>query len=111
MAWKLYLERRDYTDRIAAMLVDKQPDGIHRTYMLPLQMEVVEGVPLTPKDPTLEMDAEEATSLFQGIVDACWDFGIRPTGVEDFKRTNDAQGAHLKDMRALVGKLLDAPLT
>ena len=59
----------------------------------------------------LYTDQEEVKAMLQALVDVFWDFGIRPTGVEDFRRSNDTLGNHLKDMRAIVAKKLDVELS
>lgn len=46
----------------------------------------------------------DTTQVLQAILDACWEYGMRPTG---FKNSNDETAAikyHLEDMRMLVFK-------
>ena len=107
--WKFWIERVDYSRRITVRGAEMFDDR-SVSVCLPFTMQRVAADELAPQEPMLNMDEYHGKAMLQALVDACWEEGIRPTGVEDFKRVNDAQGRHLNDMRSLVAKMADAPL-
>lgn len=110
MAWRFYIDRNDFQSRLTLRGGDFR-DG-HALIVKPLAFDRVEDHDggAYPDAPIFDMRAGEARALLQALVDECWQAAIRPTGVDDFRRVNDAQGRHLNDMRALVAKLTGTTL-
>lgn len=108
MAWRFFIDRSDFQNRMALRGAELRDDVA--MVIKPLAFERVGIDAAYPDPPIFEMRSGDATALLQALVDTCWAAGIRPTGVDDFRRVNDAQGRHLNDMRALVGKLTKTTL-
>lgn len=47
---------------------------------------------------------ERGTDFLQAVMDAAWEYGLRPSAFKDHEAAYDAQTRHLEDMRALVFK-------
>ncbi len=48
-------------------------------------------------------------SFLQAVMDAAWEYGLRPTGFNDTKESMKATVKHLEDMRAIVFHQTKAP--
>lgn len=71
----------------------------------PVEFEAMKRHGAVSKEPTLELDSDEFRDFMQAMVDAAWNMGIRPSGVNDLDNTLEATRYHLEDMRALSGVL------
>lgn len=105
--WTFLIERSDYGRTLRAALVKEEGGGTESAAQPFVMAPVGPGVVLPSIIDTGEQQGRE---ILQAIVDGCWKADIRPTGHDDFRRVNDAQGKHLADMRALVRKLAEVPL-
>lgn len=96
MGWKFFVERQLSANRLEVYGQLELPDGRVKEVTPLVLTDMGEGFNVQP--------------MLQALVDTCWEAGIKPTGHDDFRRANDAQGKHLSDMRVLVGKLADVNL-
>lgn len=106
MAWELKIRREIFNDTVGCLLVDRDRDVVVR----PLVLEKEAMPSPAPIQPTYEARTNEFEAMLQAIVNAAWDYGIKPVGVDEWRRVNDAKSAHLRDMRALVSKALKTEL-
>lgn len=105
--WNAAVVTQDWSG--TALVVSAQrPDGV-RVALQPLTFkEFPRGAAYAPAlTETREEKLDgvgDVTGFLQAIVNAAWDFGIRPEAMKDRAGELGATKAHLEDMRALVFK-------
>jgi hypothetical protein len=106
MSWRTLIERRDFARSLDFVLVRDRDDG---------RIDVVDPfvVRVTERHDALNATAVghviDTRGLLQSIVDACWEFGIRPAGAKDSASELKATLYHLEDMRRLAFEARDVP--
>lgn len=109
MGWKFRIEQADYARRMHA--VGWKDGGDKLVVVTSVTFEEHDRQTIFPQEKAfINMPWEDAKAFLQALVDGCWEAGIRPTGVEDFKRAHDVKDAHLQDMRAIVSKTVGVVL-
>lgn len=96
---KFHAEHEFRRNKIALTVVDE--DGNHFAAAEPVVMKAVGENEVV--NPALFMKPDEA----QGLMDALWDAGLRPSEGSGSAGALLATQQHLKDMRAIVFKQLD----
>lgn len=110
MGWKFRIEQTLH-DRLMSVGGWKDNGDGTLTVLKPVQIEkIAEGDYLSPEQYFINHPWDEAKQMLQALVDTCFEAGIRPSGIEDFRRANDSQKAHLEDMRAIVSKTVGVVL-
>ncbi|MGH6791250.1 MAG: hypothetical protein ACRECF_00720 [Methyloceanibacter sp.] len=107
--WKARIERDPLDRSIKVFWAEVFANGTAHCVTGPLQLERTDEFTVIV-DPFLCAEPEKVTAMLQALVDACFEYGIKPTGIENHIRANNAQAAHLADMRAMVGKLAGVDL-
>lgn len=104
MGWRTFIEQADFSRNLLVMVLRERDDGRRET-VLPLTIQVHEPDAFIGDKHTIAApNSVDVRGMLQSIVDACWDFGIRPTGAQDSASELKATGRHLEDMRRLVFK-------
>ncbi len=102
MGWRVFIEapnyQRDLTVRMANVREDGSMDIHHGPYCV---THVAAGDLAPAKTALFEGEEHNLRPMLQALVDACWEYGIKPT---DWNRMSEPQSRHLEDMRAIVAK-------
>jgi hypothetical protein len=82
-------------------------DGVQRVEIVSgVRVDEIKNEGVMPPAPTMRLRPEDA----QLFMDELWSVGIRPTEGTGSAGSLAATQAHLRDMRAIVGKKLDVEL-
>jgi hypothetical protein len=100
MTWKADVRREDYDPRVKLRIWRTIGDEGEIEVFTSANVLRVSPMEVGPDGAFLETAPSDMAGFLQALVDAAWQFGIRP-GV-DMKGMHEAQGRHLEDMRALV---------
>ena len=107
MTWVFHIENNPVNATMQVWGAEQPQSGSH-SVLQPIEFKASK-LGARPK-PFIDMRDDHAKQMLQALVDACWNHGIRPSGYEDFRKQNDAIGAHLKDMRVIVADKLKVGL-
>lgn len=103
MSWVTYIERGLCTRKTRLAILSDNLDG-STDLVSPMSFQKVqEGVEIKP---ALEGSTETVLAIIQSIVDAAWEEGIKPRGLEDNRNELTATKAHLEDMKLAYKVLL-----
>jgi len=100
MTWTILVDETDYGFNMR-LLISRQFGG-KEFLAAPLVMrEHVPGLVYT-EEPTFQGSMREGRAFMQGVLDAAWKMGLRPTGAPDPVNELKAVRYHLEDMRRIA---------
>ncbi|MBO9430604.1 hypothetical protein [Sulfitobacter sp. R18_1] len=102
MVWRAHAQQSYFTGGAALRLAMTGENNTLRT-LTDLTFTVSEYGEHGPAEPIL--DGPEAVDFMQAVMDAAYDYGLRPSRAQD----DTAQGKHLEDMRDITRHLLKMP--
>lgn len=77
-----------------------------RAFVQPFEMKKFEAYSHVPREEafclTDKFGSASVKNFLQAMMDAAWEFGLRPTGIKDQKDELAAVRYHLEDMRTLA---------
>lgn len=105
--WKFYIDHKDWGDvRDLYIIKIHQGDGGPQRYIAkPLELQLVPAGQIVDEPTMREFGSEgsgDVTGYLQAAMDAAWEAGLRPKGLEDQRNELKAVRYHLEDMRTLA---------
>ena len=102
-AWKAKVFYDASFDDVGLMVRGEGFDG--KRYAL-ASVQMVETVVIKPDQMTIPSETGATQRLIQAIVDAAWEFGVRPTGYVDERAQVKEMTQHIDDLREVFRGLL-----
>lgn len=100
MTWKVHVEREFHSDWLKIWAYRRQPGKT--AFMTHVAFTDVDEGTVGPEAPSFQFAGDEGREFLQAFMDAAWEQGIRPVGLEDHTNELKATKFHLEDMRLLA---------
>ena len=98
--WRVYAKQEPWLDDVSLYIFHDGPQG-HLGFVKEMVLERHEDGQLA-ENPSMKLPFGEAHEFLQGMANAAWEMGIKPTALEDQRNELKATRYHLEDMRKLA---------
>lgn len=99
-SWHVDILKDLFEHETNALITCRDHSGKH----MAMQVSFIEIKTGQRTEPSLAESHEDFIDFLQALVDAAWDFGVRPKNAQDTGNELKATKYHLEDMRSLVFK-------